>query len=512
MSQAAAALLMNPASVQQDSSAPVSRTGASSQPDKLRDLPAGRTNGTNETTSRTEPLSFKDVLEKRLPANSQQQTVSSENSGDEKSEKSKTKASIRDLSNLALLATNPVLSRPERIIPLQFTPQSAHSRVPAVNKDAAKESGKSILSTVQAKEQLHGRFQIGEKETRGDKVAQSSQAPQNSSDMKRTNAKELTKDGKTIEDGRASARQDRTGNRIQDNQNNPSARSLEIVSTNPTAQVGKQTLDTAVNRTENAKTDSQAFAGMKSRQGSHARSDETPIQQVNKPTRKADKTKSPQDVSVSQNDNNGNQPVQSDGVLSFVQSPYDAKQGSVVSGRTDSLTHTVINADTAQVPQSPGRQVVQAIREQLSVPTPQSEIQMTLNPPELGKIRISFQQNKEEITGLLEVDKLRTRADIQRELPQVLASLQSAGIQIRRLDVVMNNSNTHSSPDQQAGHPASSDSFMKQADSFFSPDSRQEQGRSGSERPSRDFQLSQTPDNADQIKSFIRDDAINVYL
>ena len=511
MSQAAAALLMNPASVQQDSSASVSRTGSSSQPDKLRDLPAGRNNGANETF-RTETISFKDVLEKRLPANSRQETNTSEFAGDEKPEKKKTKTSIRDLSNLALLAANPILSHPERVISTQLTPQSVQTRIPSSNKDPGKESGKSNLSSVQAKERFSGRFQISENGTRGESATQSTQVTQNSAEMKRSNVKDLTKDRKIIEEGRVSTKPDHVENRIQDGQRNPSSRNGEIASTNPTAGVGNPTLNAAVNRAENAKTDSQVVSRIKFTQGSRAHSDETPTQQVNQSTKKTNKTKTPNDVSVSQNENNGNQPAQSDGVLSFVQSQYDAKQGSVVSGRTESLTNPVFTTDNAQVPQSPGRQVVQAIRDQMSVPTPQSEIQMTLNPPELGKIRISFQQNNEEITGLLEVDKLRTRADIQKELPQVLASLQSAGVQIRRLDVVMNNSGNNSSPDQQAGHPASSDSFMKHADSFFSSDSRQEQGRTGSERSSRDFQLSQTPDNADQIKSFIRDDAINVYL
>ena len=110
------------------------------------------------------------------------------------------------------------------------------------------------------------------------------------------------------------------------------------------------------------------------------------------------------------------------------------------------------------------------------------------------------------------MEKLRTRADIQKELPQVLLSLQNAGVQIRRLEVVMDNPNNSPSPDQQPGNQPFSDSFLDRPDQYFASDSRQDHGPSGSEGSLRDFQSTQTPDNADQKNSFIRDDAINVYL
>ena len=167
-----------------------------------------------------------------------------------------------------------------------------------------------------------------------------------------------------------------------------SSQTLESVSSIPTSGLGNPNLTPKVNQGGSVKIDSQASSGQKAREGSRQGHEELPIQNEGKASKKQDKAKTPSQVPDSQNENGGQQPVQSDGVLSFSQSQYNVKQANMAAGRADSVTNAVSTIDNGPVHQSPGRQVAEAIREQLAMPAPQSEIQMTLNPPELGKIRI----------------------------------------------------------------------------------------------------------------------------
>ncbi len=65
------------------------------------------------------------------------------------------------------------------------------------------------------------------------------------------------------------------------------------------------------------------------------------------------------------------------------------------------------------------------------------QITIRLNPPELGKVIIKFQEQQDQITGLLQVSNAQTRAEIQQALPQIIQNLADSGIQIKRLEVVL---------------------------------------------------------------------------
>ena len=56
------------------------------------------------------------------------------------------------------------------------------------------------------------------------------------------------------------------------------------------------------------------------------------------------------------------------------------------------------------------------------------EIRIMLNPPDLGRVRIQFQQRSEEIVGWLQVEKAQTRYDVERQIPQIVAGLQQNGV------------------------------------------------------------------------------------
>jgi flagellar hook-length control protein FliK len=84
-----------------------------------------------------------------------------------------------------------------------------------------------------------------------------------------------------------------------------------------------------------------------------------------------------------------------------------------------------------------GKQVLESVRSSFSQEGQNQQITIQLNPPELGKVLIKFQEQGNQITGLLEVSKTQTRIEIEQAMPQIVRGLQDSGIQIKRLDVVL---------------------------------------------------------------------------
>jgi flagellar hook-length control protein FliK len=93
------------------------------------------------------------------------------------------------------------------------------------------------------------------------------------------------------------------------------------------------------------------------------------------------------------------------------------------------------------------KQILESIHSSLS--GGDRQISIRLNPPELGKVFIRFQEHDAQITGLLEVSQTQTRYQIEQALPQIIRDLQDSGIQIKRLDVVLTEqTDYHTSQDQ----------------------------------------------------------------
>jgi len=99
--------------------------------------------------------------------------------------------------------------------------------------------------------------------------------------------------------------------------------------------------------------------------------------------------------------------------------------------------------------------VGEQIRESIASSTvgPDREITIQLNPPELGRVVVKFQEQGDQITGLLEVSKSQTRAEIQQALPEITRDLQELGVQIKRLEVVMTSEQEHQALNGQSGMP-----------------------------------------------------------
>jgi flagellar hook-length control protein FliK len=81
-----------------------------------------------------------------------------------------------------------------------------------------------------------------------------------------------------------------------------------------------------------------------------------------------------------------------------------------------------------------GEQILDSMRAALD--RADSEVHVRLCPPELGTVLVRFRENSERISGLLEVSRDDTRREIERALPDVVRSLQDAGIRVERLEVV----------------------------------------------------------------------------
>jgi flagellar hook-length control protein FliK len=84
-----------------------------------------------------------------------------------------------------------------------------------------------------------------------------------------------------------------------------------------------------------------------------------------------------------------------------------------------------------------GKQILESIHNSLSQQGENQQITVRLNPPELGKVFIKFQEQDAQITGLLEVNKAQTRYEIEQALPQIIRDLADCGIVIKRIEVLL---------------------------------------------------------------------------
>ncbi len=130
-------------------------------------------------------------------------------------------------------------------------------------------------------------------------------------------------------------------------------------------------------------------------------------------------------------------PKKTDNSIEFEQTvPAETPQ---ISAPERPLVLQASNSSANTAPGDNASAVSEQIRESITSSTvgPDQQIIIRLNPPELGTVVIKFREQDNQITGLLEVSKLQTRAEIQQALPEIMRDLQNFGVQIRRLEVVM---------------------------------------------------------------------------
>lgn len=191
-------------------------------------------------------------------------------------------------------------------------------------------------------------------------------------------------------------------------------------------------------------------------------------------------------------------------------STTDAPAGSTTQTNTVNAvsgvqsTAATSRTDGTIQPQSPAQQIIDAAR--APDVSPSSQINLTLNPEQLGRVRISFQQENGEITGLVEVEKAQTRYDIEKDIPQIVASLQDSGLQVKKIDVVQDN---NPGPDQQKSELT--DQFEQANKQSFSQDGSGNPRQGQSASSNRGSQLGNDYQQAKEAVSHISDDAISAY-
>lgn len=119
----------------------------------------------------------------------------------------------------------------------------------------------------------------------------------------------------------------------------------------------------------------------------------------------------------------------------------------IISGddnRTSATSQTSATAQSAKsnsdiLPEDFSTNIKEQIQQSISSTIKQGDNQVTirLNPPELGRVSIKFQERDGQLTGLLEVDRAKTRYEIEHSLPEIIRNLTNSGVQIRRVEVVL---------------------------------------------------------------------------
>lgn len=108
---------------------------------------------------------------------------------------------------------------------------------------------------------------------------------------------------------------------------------------------------------------------------------------------------------------------------------------SRVGSQAQIQSQTTAQTSSPQTPvQSVGEQILDSVR--ASMANGDRQVSIRLLPPELGTVVVRFQEQGDQLTGVVEVANGDTRREVERALPQVVRSLQEAGVQVRRVEVV----------------------------------------------------------------------------
>ncbi|MHC4327798.1 MAG: flagellar hook-length control protein FliK, partial [Planctomycetota bacterium] len=145
---------------------------------------------------------------------------------------------------------------------------------------------------------------------------------------------------------------------------------------------------------------------------------------------------------------------------------FGATQESVGTDSPPRLT------STGDVAADVSKQILESVQSSISSQTADRQITIQLNPPELGKVFIKFQEQDAQISGTLEVSKAQTRSEIEQALPQIIQNLTDSGIQIKRLEVML-------SQEDQSAQQAFKDPL--QQESSFGQHNPADSGSSGNE-------------------------------
>ncbi len=105
------------------------------------------------------------------------------------------------------------------------------------------------------------------------------------------------------------------------------------------------------------------------------------------------------------------------------------------STKVINITNPQGQTSSSGVSGSIGEQIIESMRASLNQADLPRQVMVRLEPPDLGNILVRFQEQEDEITGLLEFSKPEIKYEIEQALPQIIRTLADCGVQIKRLDV-----------------------------------------------------------------------------
>jgi len=185
----------------------------------------------------------------------------------------------------------------------------------------------------------------------------------------------------------------------------------------------------------------------------------------------------------------------------------DMETLSQISSDSDNKTVTG-NTVRLDVKTQPTNSIVNQVTEQIrsSMTRGREQISIALDPPELGRIMIKFQQRNGEIVGIVEADKARTHREIADEMPMLVKSLNESGIAVKRVEVVLTEQQTQDSLSDNSANENNNTGRQGLDGSSDNPENE------GSENGGRNFSRQYNPaNNTDNYNNTVSDDAINMY-
>ena len=118
------------------------------------------------------------------------------------------------------------------------------------------------------------------------------------------------------------------------------------------------------------------------------------------------------------------------------------------AGNVDSVSPGESLPQVASPPRPAWHVAAHQVTEQVRLAGPQvgQRVVVRLNPPELGRVRLTLRGGRGGIRGTLEVDNVRTLAELRNATPPMIERLAESGIQLRHLDLILSGQNQGNSP------------------------------------------------------------------
>jgi len=200
-------------------------------------------------------------------------------------------------------------------------------------------------------------------------------------------------------------------------------------------------------------------------------------------------------------------------VASELTQPVETVQAigaTAAAGAGTQLTSNISQANsTAMIEQITAH--VQASRDNLG-----QEMTIRLDPPELGQVNIQLRTAGDGLQGLIRVEHARTLDELIRDMPTLLQKLADAGIEVKDIELRMNDQNPGRGNDAQPGQ--TQDQFASQADSQGrgNPgrgETQNSPGQGSNSWPDPDTNAAaQLPQTYQNLGQYISESSINVMI